>query len=92
LALIGEGWVSARDPKTKKRRLVNPNDFVRIEIREALKRGITVVPVLLDGAAIPAVDDLPDDLKSLTRRHALLVDFRTFDDDVRRLIRRLELV
>jgi formylglycine-generating enzyme required for sulfatase activity len=91
LALTGAGWVNATDPKTGKRRLDNPNDFVRIEIREALKRSIPVVPVLLDGASMPDADELPDDLKKLVRRHAQFVDFRTFDADVTTLINRLEL-
>jgi formylglycine-generating enzyme required for sulfatase activity len=91
LALIGTGWINATDPKTGKRRLDNPNDFVRIEVREALKRGIPVAPVLLDGASMPEADELPDDLKKLLRRHAQFVDFRTFDTDVATLINRLGL-
>jgi formylglycine-generating enzyme required for sulfatase activity len=89
LALIGAGWIDAPDPKTGRRRLDNPHDFVRIEVREALRRGIPVVPVLLDDAAMPEADQLPDDLKSLVRRQAEFVQFRTFDADVARLMRRL---
>ena len=51
LALIGPGWIDARDVKTKMRRLDNKSDFVRIEIGEALARGIPVVPVILDHAS-----------------------------------------
>jgi formylglycine-generating enzyme required for sulfatase activity len=89
LALIGSGWIDAVDPKTGRRRLDNQHDFVRIEIREALKRKIPVVPVLLDDALMPDADDLPDDLKKLVRRQAEFVQFRTFDEDVARLMRRL---
>ena len=91
LALIGAGWVNATDPKTGKRRLDNPSDFVRIEVREALKRNIPVVPVLLDGASLPDAEELPDELKKLVRRQAQVVDFRTFDADVAMLIKRLKL-
>src|SRR5689334_6828685 len=63
LALIGSKWVDAKDPKTDGRRLDNPDDFVRIEIRGALKRKIPVVPVLLDGATMPGADELPSDMK-----------------------------
>ncbi len=51
--LIGPNWVDAVDSKTGQRRLENLNDFVRIEIRKGLARGIPVVPVLVDGAQIP---------------------------------------
>ena len=59
---IGAGWINATDPKTGKRRLDNPNDFVRIEVREALKRDSRCA-VPGDGASIPEADDWPDDLK-----------------------------
>jgi TIR domain len=91
LALIGPGWIDARDMKTKGRRLDNKNDFVRIEIGEALARNIPVVPVLIDDAPMPDVDLLPDDLKELVDRQAVFVEYRTFDADVERLIRKLRL-
>ena len=91
LALIGSGWVNAMDPKSGRRRLENPDDFVRIEVRKGLARGIPVVPVLLDGAAIPEADQLPDDLKKLVRRHAEFIEHRTVDTDVERLIKKLRL-
>jgi Uncharacterized protein conserved in bacteria (DUF2252)/TIR domain len=89
LALIGPGWIDASDPKTKRRRLDNPSDFVRVEIGEALVRGIPVVPVLLDDTQIPDVSLLPDELKELVERQAEFVEYRTFDTDVERLIGRL---
>lgn len=91
LALIGQGWVDANDPKTSRRRLESADDFVRIEISEALARGIPVVPVLLDGAAMPDRNLLPDDMKELVDRQAEFVEYRTFDADVERLIRKLRL-
>lgn len=92
LVLIGSGWADATDSKTGYRRLENPNDFVRIEVRKALARGVPVVPVLLDGAPMPDPDKLPADLKLLTRRTAEFVEHRTVDTDVDRLIRKLGLV
>jgi hypothetical protein len=91
LALIGPNWLNATDPKTKGRRLDNPSDFVRIEIGEALPRGIPVVPVLIDGVPLPDIDLLPDDLKELVDRQAEFVEYRTFEGDVERLIGKLRL-
>jgi hypothetical protein len=91
LALIGPGWLDAPDPKTQRSRLDNPSDFVRIEIGEALARDIPVVPVLIDGTPMPDIDLLPDDLKGLVDRQAEFVEYRTFDADVERLIRKLKL-
>jgi hypothetical protein len=49
LALIGPNWLEIRDPAGR-RRLEDPDDFVRQEIAAALKRNIPVTPVLLQGA------------------------------------------
>lgn len=86
LALVGPHWLTAQDGRGR-RRLDDPNDFVLIEVRTALERGIRVVPVLVDGAPIPGTADLPEDLHKLVRLQALELDFRRFDADVGRLVR-----
>ncbi len=91
LAVIGTDWLSIKNPATGERRIDSPKDFVRIEIAAALKRGIPVVPVLLDGAPVPAEQDLPDDLKALATRHGTQISRMSFDGDVIRLARGLGL-
>lgn len=91
LALIGPGWLDARDPVANVRRLDDPADFVRIEIASALKRGVPVVPVLLDGTPPPHPKDLPEDLRPLVRRQAVEVRRMSFDADAERLVRGLRL-
>jgi hypothetical protein len=88
LAIIGPGWLDARDEKGS-RRLENPDDFVRIEIGTALKRGIRVIPVLLEGTRVPKADQLPDDLKELALRNGLDIRHASFPGDMERLIRGL---
>jgi hypothetical protein len=80
LALIGPHWLDAKDEKGV-RRLNGDKDYVRIEIASALKRDIPVIPVLVHGAVMPAEDDLPEDLKPLTRRHALELRHTRFNAD-----------
>src|ERR1700757_291822 len=58
IAVIGKRWLTARDKK-RKRRLDNPEDFVRLEIGAALQRGLRVIPVLVDRALMPQSDKLP---------------------------------
>ena len=89
LAVIGPGWLDAHDEKGH-RRLDNPDDFVRIEIGTALKRGIPVIPILLEGTRVPKADQLPDDLKELALRNGLDVRHASFSDDMERLIRGLK--
>ena len=70
LALIGPQWLTMTDDKGG-RRLDNPDDFVRLELKAALSRGVRVVPILVDGARMPAADQLPEDLVAITRRQAV---------------------
>lgn len=69
IAMIGPHWATIKDSKGNLR-LFNEDDFIRIEISAALKRDIRVIPVLVNGAVMPSPEELPEDLRSLTRRHA----------------------
>jgi len=89
LAVIGPHWLDAKD-HSGQRRLDSDNDYVRIELASALKRDIPVIPVLVDGAAMPPEDGLPDDLKSLVRRHALELRHTRFDADAIAITNALE--
>ena len=88
LALIGRGWADARDAAGQ-RRLDQPNDFVRLEIATALQRTVAVTPVLVQGARMPQVDDLPEDLKPLSFRNGFELNHQTWDSNVRELVARL---
>lgn len=85
IALMGRNWAVITDSKGK-RRLDNPDDFVRVEIETALNRDIRVVPVLVDGAALPQAADLPPSLQPLTRRQALELSHTGFRSEVTRLV------
>ena len=66
LALIGRQWLEITDA-TGQRRIDDPADFVRLEIATALGRGVRVIPILVDGAAMPRAESLPEDLVALAR-------------------------
>jgi len=85
LALIGPRWLTTANSDGR-RRLDDPEDFVRWEIRAALTRGKRVIPVLVDGAPLPRAGDLPPDLAPLARLQAQTVTHATFDRDVETLI------
>src|SRR5208282_6041829 len=85
VAVIGKRWLSAADEEGR-RRLDNPEDFVRVEVGTALKRGVRVIPVLVEGALMPPASQLPEGLKPLARRNALNVSHDRFRADSERLI------
>ena len=85
LALIGDDWLTITDV-TGRRRIDDPEDFVRLEIEAALSRDVRVIPLLIAGAAMPRPDQLPAGLRGLTRRQALELSPARFELDTRRLI------
>jgi hypothetical protein len=89
LALIGKEWLNCRDEHGN-RRVDSPGDFVRLEIMAALNRSVRVIPVLVEGARMPAERDLPEPLTKLARRQALELSFTRFHQDANRLIETLE--
>lgn len=88
IALIGRSWLTCTD-RSGARRLDNPDDYIRKELATALARKARVVPVLVGDAEVPRSVDLPDDLKALSRRHAIELSDTRFHTDVDRLIEAL---
>ncbi|HEX5111178.1 MAG TPA: toll/interleukin-1 receptor domain-containing protein [Vicinamibacterales bacterium] len=85
VAMIGRTWLDARD-ETGRRRLDQPDDYVRLEIAAALDRpGVLVVPALVGGARMPDAQDLPASIQALGRRQAITIRDETWESDVDRL-------
>jgi DNA-binding beta-propeller fold protein YncE len=83
MVVIGPNWVTARDD-TGARRLDEEGDTHRAEVAAALVADdVRVIPVLVGGAAMPKVSELPTPLKDLAYRHAAVIDDRRFASDVR---------
>ncbi|HEY5892662.1 MAG TPA: TIR domain-containing protein [Chthoniobacterales bacterium] len=69
LALIGADWLASKSSDGT-RRIDASDDFVRIELEAALERGIPVIPILTDGAAMPSDKLLPSSIRKLAFRNA----------------------
>lgn len=91
IAVIGKNWVTSEDD-CGNRRLDNTGDFVRMEIAEALKHKVHVIPFLVDGASMPKATELPEDLKPLSTLNALRVTEASFDGDCKRLTDAIKLI
>jgi TIR domain len=91
LVLIGDQWLTIGDARGR-RRLDNPDDYVRMELEAALTRNIRVIPMLAEGAVMPGSQELPDVLKGLARRNALEISHSRFSADADRVITTIERV
>jgi WD40 repeat protein len=85
IVVIGRAWLTCTDDHGR-RRLDNPDDVVRLEVKTGLDRGIRVIPVLVNGAQPPKPDDVPVDLSALSQRNALELTAAGHQQDLGRLV------
>ena len=88
LAVIGPAWIDASTPAGV-RRLDEPDDYVRLELSTALAADARVIPVLVAGANVPSTTELPDELRALAGRQAIVLHDQTWQQDVDVLVSRL---
>ena len=86
LAVIGTRWLALTD-REGRRRLDDLEDMVRLELEAAFEKQLRVIPVLIEGASMPAKADMPASLQALCYRTAVSVrpdpDFKS---DMERLM------
>jgi hypothetical protein len=88
IAVIGKGW-PAPSAANRVRQLEDSSVF-RFEIATALKGDATVIPVVLDGAVVPEIDQLADDLKPLAHINALKIGRARFEADIVGLVEQVD--
>ena len=85
LVVIGNVWLNAADSEGR-RRLDDPDDTLRWEIAGALRHGVRVFPLLVDGATMPMAQHLPDELKDLVGLQGQELTVKHWDEDVAKLV------
>jgi hypothetical protein len=97
LAIIGHNWLeeiqrraaAGATPILSVHEDDSEPDWVCVELTRGLLRGIPVVPVLIEGASMPAKRALPTELKGLSNRNGMELHARFFDDQTGRLVREI---
>ena len=87
IVVIGTSWLRILRQRAAE---AGEPDYARIEVATALRKGIPVIPLLVQGAQMPRRADLPDDLKALKDHQAVVIDDHEFRDDLGRLIKAIE--
>lgn len=80
LVLIGKDW-RGESASGAPARIEDAGDFVRLEVARALLGPVKVIPVLVNGAEMPEVGSLPEDLKKLPTLNAISVRHESFRRD-----------
>lgn len=85
IVLIGPDWLASDGGAQP--RLHDPGDHVAAEIAAALEGPGVTIPVLVKNASMPREQELPDQLKKLSRKNAISLSNENWSADVTRLAR-----
>lgn len=82
LVFIGPAWLQDLERRSQQ----PETDYVRIEIANALTAGKRIIPLLINGAALPPQDALPENIRALADRQAITMRDESWPQDVDRLL------
>lgn len=85
LVIIGRDWAGIGVDVAA--RIFDQGDFVRREVELALASKAKVIPILVDGAPIPAPLQLPPELEALSRINAFQLRSSHFNADMEQLLK-----
>jgi hypothetical protein len=89
MSVIGPDWILARD-EYGRRRIDDPEDWVRRETELALEHGKTIMPLLVRRARMIPASALPREIASLSLRQAFEVRAERWVHDLELVLRELE--
>lgn len=89
IPVIGPTWLSTADENSR-RRIDNKNDWVRNEIRHAIKSKIHIIPVLLSKTPMPTPDAFPEPIHELARFQGLELRDERWEADLQVLLTQME--
>ena len=81
IVLMGPNWLSITNADGKTR-LEAEDDWVSQEIITAIKKGIQLFPVLIEGTVLPRKNELPEKLAPLLDYNAITISDRNWEADV----------
>lgn len=86
IIVIGKSWLGIKD-EFERRRIDLPDDWVRREIETALQNKKTIIPLLIEGAEVPAREALPPSLVGLLDIQARSIGAATTAKDISDLVK-----
>jgi hypothetical protein len=90
LVVIDRDWLDTANPDGS-RRLEDPDDWVRLEVRYGLEHPVRVVPVLWNGTPLPKMAHLPQDMQGMLEWKALEVRHPSALRDLNELVNDIRL-
>lgn len=86
--IIGDGWLRASD-QFGRRRLDDPKDWVRRELKTAIERNIEILPLTLDDASVPRQEAFDEEIAPISSKQWLPVRVSSWENDLHAVIKRI---
>jgi pterin-4a-carbinolamine dehydratase len=86
IVIVGKSWLSISD-EFGRRRIDLPDDWVRREIETSLRNGKRILPLLLEGAELPAREALPASIAPLLEIQARRMNIGAIAKDMAGLVK-----
>ena len=90
LVIIGPRWLTSLS-QDGRRRIDSKEDWVHLELKIAIEKNKTIVPVLVNGAKMPSAMSLPDNLSEITNRQAVRLHQESWDNDILSVLRKIQI-
>jgi len=89
LVVIGRDWLKIQNPSSYQRRIDERNDWVRLEIKQALTTKKRVIPLLVRDAVMPTTGQLPKPIRGLAALQSVKIRSEDWDVDIKKLVETL---
>jgi pterin-4a-carbinolamine dehydratase len=86
IVVVGKGWLTISD-EFGRRRVDLPDDWVRREIETSLREGKRILPLLIEGAELPAREALPASIMPLLDIQARRINIGAIAKDMSGLVK-----
>jgi len=82
LLLVGNYW----NTDMSRRRLFDSKDILRREISWAIKKGVSIIPILINNTEMPSSRMLPEEIREVIQLHAERIRSSKFEEDYGHLL------
>jgi hypothetical protein len=83
VAIIGLNWLGRVQDISA---IQKEDDFIRLEIKNAIVANLPIIPILVQGARMPSMRDLPPEIQVITLKHAIELSDSRWNNDIQVLI------
>ncbi|QTR48957.1 toll/interleukin-1 receptor domain-containing protein [Candidatus Thiothrix anitrata] len=88
LIMIGPNWEGKKEDRENK--IMEEGDYVRLEVREAIKMGTKIIPILVKRDNMPEESSLPDDISAMLKETPIKTHNKSNKEIIKEIRKKVE--